>query len=58
VPLILEYGVHDVNVPAGHGRWLAEHIPGARAIVNHDGGHRSMPDKVLERLTRLTTTDT
>lgn len=53
-PLILEYGVHDVNVPAGHGRWLAGHIPGAQVIVNQDGGHRSMPDKLLERLTRLT----
>lgn len=52
-PVIVEYGVHDVNVPAGHGRWLAENIPGARAIVNQEGGHRSMPEKVLERLVAL-----
>ncbi|MGH8506379.1 MAG: alpha/beta fold hydrolase [Stenotrophobium sp.] len=49
-PVIVEYGIHDVNVPAGHGRWLCENIPGAKVIINHEGGHRSSPEKILERL--------
>lgn len=52
-PVIIEYGVHDVNVPAGHGRWLAANIPGAQAIINTEGGHRSSPEKILERLIAL-----
>ncbi len=52
-PVIVEYGLHDVNVPAGHGHWLAENIPGARTIVNTEGGHRSLPEKFLERLKTL-----
>lgn len=56
-PVIIEYGVHDVNVPAGHGRWLAQNIAGAKVIVREDGGHRSMPARVLERLIALTQAD-
>lgn len=52
-PLIVEYGLHDVNVPASHGRWLADHIPGAKVVVNHDAGHRSPPEKTLQRLIAL-----
>ncbi|MDP9140560.1 MAG: alpha/beta hydrolase [Pseudomonadota bacterium] len=52
-PVIIEYGFHDVNVPEGHGRWLAENIPGATVIVNAEGGHRSLPQKFLERLKTL-----
>jgi pimeloyl-ACP methyl ester carboxylesterase len=56
-PLIIEYGLHDVNVPAGHGRWFAANIPGAKVIVNHEGGHRSLPEKVLARLQTLAQAD-
>lgn len=57
IPVIIEYGMHDVNVPAGHGRWLAQNVPGAKVIVNHEGGHRSTPEKVLERLKTLAAAD-
>lgn len=57
VPVIIEYGVHDVNVPAGHGRWLAENVPGASVIVNAEGGHRSLPEKMLARLKTLAQAD-
>lgn len=53
VPVIIEYGVQDVNVPAGHGLWLAENIPDATVIIHRQGGHRSLPEQVLERLTML-----
>jgi pimeloyl-ACP methyl ester carboxylesterase len=49
VPVIIEYGLQDVNVPPGHGRWLAAHIPGATAIV-HPAGHLSEPCRMLRRL--------
>lgn len=52
-PVIIEYGVHDVNVPAGHGRWLAGNLPNAKVIINAEGGHRSLPERLLERLRML-----
>ena len=56
-PVIIEYGAQDVNVPAGHGRWLAQNVPGAQVLVNPEGGHRSPPEKVLERLVTLARAD-
>jgi len=38
VPLYLTYGRADTLVPAGHGDWLAAHIPGAIVVVS-DAGH-------------------
>lgn len=38
VPVYLAYGRSDTLVPAAHGDWLAEHIPGAVAVVG-DVGH-------------------
>jgi hypothetical protein len=40
-------------VPAGHGAWLAAHIPHATVKVDDEGGHLSSPDERLERLVEL-----
>lgn len=53
VPVQVRYGVGDVLVPAGHGEWLARHVPNANVIVDHDAGHLSTPDEHLERLRLL-----
>ena len=49
----VRYGAGDVLVPAGHGEWLARHVPSANVIVDHEGGHPSTPDERLERLRSL-----
>jgi pimeloyl-ACP methyl ester carboxylesterase len=38
VPVSFWYGRADTLVPAAHGDWLVEHVPGAEAVVN-DAGH-------------------
>lgn len=38
-PVVLSYGEHDVNVPAGHGRWLAANVPHVEVRVSADAGH-------------------
>jgi pimeloyl-ACP methyl ester carboxylesterase len=43
-PVVLSYGEHDVNVPAGHGRWLAAHVPHREVRVNSDAGHLMTPE--------------
>jgi pimeloyl-ACP methyl ester carboxylesterase len=43
-PIVLSYGEHDVNVPAGHGRWLATHVPHREVRVNSDAGHLMSPE--------------
>ena len=53
VPVQVRYGAGDVLVPAGHGEWLARHVPNANVIVDHDAGHLSTPDEHLERLRLL-----
>lgn len=53
VPVQVRYGASDVLVPAGHGEWLARHVPNANVIVDHDAGHLSTPDEHLERLRLL-----
>jgi pimeloyl-ACP methyl ester carboxylesterase len=53
VPVQIRYGAGDVLVPAGHGEWLARHVPNADVIVDHDAGHLSTPDEHLERLRAL-----
>jgi pimeloyl-ACP methyl ester carboxylesterase len=54
VPVTVRYGSKDVLVPAGHGRWLGEHVPGARVVVNDDAGHLSSPEDELASLVELT----
>jgi pimeloyl-ACP methyl ester carboxylesterase len=39
VPVLLRYGLTDVLVPPGHGRWLASHIPGCEAWIEDEAGH-------------------
>jgi pimeloyl-ACP methyl ester carboxylesterase len=48
VPVLLTYGRTDVLVPAAHGDWLAEHVPGAIAWVDEDSGHLGA-DEQMER---------
>lgn len=55
VPAQVRYGAGDVLVPAGHGEWLARHVPEASVIVDRQAGHLSMPDEQLERLRSLVT---
>lgn len=55
VPVEIRYGATDVLVPAGHGKWLAAHIPHATVKVDDEGGHLSTPDQHLERLRELAT---
>lgn len=52
-PVIVEYGIHDVNVPAGHGRWLAENVPSVQVVVNEGAGHYSPKSEQLIRFQNL-----
>lgn len=47
-PVVVSYGRLDVNVPPGHGDWLAAHVAGARVVVDEAGGHQSQPEVLLE----------
>jgi pimeloyl-ACP methyl ester carboxylesterase len=51
----IRYGLADVLVPAGHGRWLAEHVPGASVAVEAGAGHLADPPTVLALLRSLAT---
>ncbi len=53
VPVTVRYGVQDVLVPAGHGSWLASHVPGATVVVHDEGGHLPDPDTRIEELRAL-----
>ncbi len=53
LPVRVRYGAGDVLVPAGHGEWLARHVPNANVIVDQEAGHLSTPDEHLERLRSL-----
>jgi len=55
VPVEVWYGETDVLVPAAHGRWLAEHVPGARVQARDEQGHMSNPDRSLDDLASLVT---
>ncbi len=39
VPLLLLYGLQDHSVPVAHSRWLVEHVPSTRVVVDEAGGH-------------------
>jgi pimeloyl-ACP methyl ester carboxylesterase len=42
VPTLLWQGVQDKMVPAAHGRWLADRIPGVEAHISEEDGHLSI----------------
>jgi len=42
VPVRIWHGEHDRFVPVAHGRWLAQHIPGAEFDLRPDDGHVSL----------------
>ena len=41
-PVSVWHGAQDRMVPFAHGRWLAAHVPGARAHLYDDEGHISL----------------
>ncbi|MGE5287398.1 MAG: alpha/beta fold hydrolase [Micromonosporaceae bacterium] len=53
VPVEIRYGAKDVLVPASHGAWLAENVPGASVAVESGQGHLASPDRVIELLRSL-----
>jgi pimeloyl-ACP methyl ester carboxylesterase len=53
VPTRVVYGAADALVPAGHGEWLASHIPGAELVVERGLGHFADPAAVVEQFRRL-----
>ena len=42
VPISIWQGVQDLMVPAGHARWLGEHVAGAERRVLPDEGHLTL----------------
>jgi pimeloyl-ACP methyl ester carboxylesterase len=42
VPVTVWHGAKDRMAPYAHGRWLAEHLPGARARLLAEHGHLSL----------------
>ncbi|HYK97779.1 MAG TPA: alpha/beta fold hydrolase [Candidatus Acidoferrales bacterium] len=56
-PVAIWHGSADTSVPFAHGRWLAEHIPGARARLRDGHGHFSLPvvmlDSIIDELLAL-----
>jgi pimeloyl-ACP methyl ester carboxylesterase len=47
VPVKVWHGAQDRFVPHSHGRWLAEHIPGAEADLNDTDGHMTVASEPI-----------
>src|SRR5262245_9630236 len=45
VPVLLWQGEQDMFVPPGHGRWLAERIPGVEARFTAEDGHLTLAQR-------------
>ena len=45
VPVLVRHGEQDRFVPVAHGRWLAEHIPGAEARIEAEDGHLTIGER-------------
>ena len=57
VPTFLWQGDLDLMVPFGHGRWLAEHLPGVTAHLEAGQGHLSVvANHIDDMLDELVTT--
>lgn len=50
VPVTIWQGSDDRMVPFAHGRWLAEHVPGATAYLLPGEGHLSLAVSSFERI--------
>ena len=44
-PVLLWQGVQDLMVPPGHGRWLADRIPGVEAHISEEDGHLTITER-------------
>jgi pimeloyl-ACP methyl ester carboxylesterase len=42
VPVLVVHGAQDGIIPAGHGQWLAQHIPDAELRLSPSDGHISI----------------
>ena len=49
-PVLLYHGRQDRFVPFAQGEWLADHIPGVRAVLTDDDGHLTLTDRHLEAI--------
>jgi pimeloyl-ACP methyl ester carboxylesterase len=49
-PVLLWQGVQDLMVPPGHGRWLAERIPGVEAHISEEDGHLTITERRLPEI--------
>jgi pimeloyl-ACP methyl ester carboxylesterase len=49
-PVAIWQGDQDRMVPVAHGRWLAEHVPGARAQILPGHGHLSIAVGSIDRI--------
>jgi pimeloyl-ACP methyl ester carboxylesterase len=47
VPVLIRQGEQDRFVPAAHGRWLAEHIPGSEPRITPDDGHLTLYERAV-----------
>jgi pimeloyl-ACP methyl ester carboxylesterase len=45
VPVALWQGRQDLMVPAAHGEWLADHVPGVEAHLSDEEGHLSIEQR-------------
>ena len=45
IPVLLWQGEQDMFVPPGHGRWLAERIPGVEARFTAEDGHLTLAQR-------------
>ena len=48
VPVLVWQGEEDRFVPPSHGRWLAEHVPGADVRLTAEDGHLTLTHRVPE----------
>ena len=56
-PVTVWHGTEDNVVPVAHGRWLTEHVAGARAHIIDGEGHlfdrRAVLDRIVDELVTM-----